>query len=149
MIPLLSCPSFSLSFSLLVFVFDPAGWPSARALPRHDLPHHFTPRALQVHTTDSLFENLKNTRWRLCGWWRSDAQVSDKNTQKLRENMLCRTVLKAHNPSRMSRNEKRTSANSVKFTFIASFLLSPGRYAFGRVARIQPCTCRHLGWDSR
>jgi len=41
-----------------------------------------TPRALQVRTTDSLSENLKNTRWRLCGRWRSDAQVSDKNTQK-------------------------------------------------------------------
>ena len=105
-----------------------------------------SPRALQVHTADSLSKNLKNTQWRLCGRWRSDAQVSDKNTQKkLRENMLCRTVLKAHNPRRMSRNEKRTSANSVKITFIARFLLSPGRYAFGRVARIQPCTCRHLG----
>jgi len=45
-----------------------------------------TPRVLQVNTTDSLSENLKNTRWRLCGRWRSDAQVSDKNTQKLREN---------------------------------------------------------------
>ena len=65
-----------------------------------------TPRALQVHTTDSLSEDLKNTRWRLCGRWRSGAQVSDKNTQKLRENMLCRTVLKAHNPSRMSHNKK-------------------------------------------
>jgi len=41
-----------------------------------------TPRALQVRTTDSLSENLKNIRWRLCGRWRSDAQVSDKNTQK-------------------------------------------------------------------
>jgi len=29
----------------------------------------------------------------------------------------------------MSRNEKRTSANSVKFTFIAKFFLSPGSYA--------------------
>jgi len=45
----------------------------------------FTPRALQVHTTNSLSGNLKNTRWRLCGRWRSDAQVSDTNTQKLRE----------------------------------------------------------------
>jgi len=53
-----------------------------------------TPRALQVHTTKSLFREPKNTRWRLCGWWRSDAQVINKNTQKLRENMLCRTVLK-------------------------------------------------------
>ena len=52
-----------------------------------------TPRALQVHSTDSLSGNLKNTQWRLCGRWRSDAQVSDKNTQKLRENMLYRTVL--------------------------------------------------------
>ena len=52
-----------------------------------------TPHALQVHSTDSLFENLKNTQWRLCGRWRFDAQVSGKNTQKLRENMLCRTVL--------------------------------------------------------
>ena len=51
------------------------------------------PRALQVHSTDGLSENLKNTQWRLCGRWRSDAQVSDKNTQKLRENMLCRNVL--------------------------------------------------------
>jgi len=42
-----------------------------------------TPCALQVHTTDGLSENLKNTRWRLCGRWRSDAQVSDKNTQKI------------------------------------------------------------------
>ena len=41
-----------------------------------------TPRALQVHTTDSLSENLKNTRWRLCGRWRFDTQVSDKNTQE-------------------------------------------------------------------
>jgi len=57
-----------------------------------------TPRALQVHTTISLSENLKNTRWRLCGRWRSDAQVSDKNTQKLRENILCRTVLKCTQP---------------------------------------------------
>ena len=40
------------------------------------------PRALQVHTTDSFSENLKNIKWRLCGRWRSDAQVSDKNTQK-------------------------------------------------------------------
>jgi len=52
-----------------------------------------TPRALRVHSTDSLSESLKNTQWRLCGRWRSDAQVSDKNTQKQRENMLCRTVL--------------------------------------------------------
>jgi len=41
-----------------------------------------TPRALQVDNTDSLSENLKNTKWRFCGQWRSDAQVSDKNTQK-------------------------------------------------------------------
>ena len=41
-----------------------------------------TPRALQVHTTDSLSENLKNTQWRLYGRWRSDAQVSHKNTEK-------------------------------------------------------------------
>ena len=54
-----------------------------------------------------------------------------------------------HTTLAMSRNEKRTSANSVKVTFIARFLLSPSRYAFGRVARIQPCTCRHLGWDSK
>jgi len=108
-----------------------------------------TPRALQVHSTNSLSENLKNTQWRLCGRWRSDAKVSEKNTQKLRENMLCRTVLYAHNPSSISLNEKRTSANSVKVTFIARFLLSPGCYAFGRVARIQPCTCHHLDWDSK
>ena len=36
-----------------------------------------TPRALQVHSTDSLSESLKNTQWRLCGRWRSDAQVSE------------------------------------------------------------------------
>ena len=64
-----------------------------------------TPRALQLHTIESLSENLKNTGWRLCGWWRSDAQVSNKNTQKLREDMLCRTVLKVHTPLAMSRNE--------------------------------------------
>ena len=45
-----------------------------------------TPRVIQVHTTKSLSENLKNTGWRLCGRWRSDAQVNNKNTQKLREN---------------------------------------------------------------
>jgi len=44
-----------------------------------------TPRALQVHSTDGLSQNLKNTRWHLCGRWRFDAQVSDKNTQKLKE----------------------------------------------------------------
>ena len=73
--------------------------------------------------------------------------------------MLCRTVLSAHNPSSISRNEKRTPADSVKVTFIARFLLSPGRYAFGawlasspaRVAiwagiagSAQPYMCRHL-----
>ena len=38
-----------------------------------------TPRALQVRSTDSLSENLKNTQWRLCGRWRSDAQVRSQN----------------------------------------------------------------------
>jgi len=41
-----------------------------------------SPRPLQVHTADSPSENLKNTQWRLCGRWRSDAQVSGKNTQE-------------------------------------------------------------------
>ena len=58
----------------------------------------FTPRALQVHTTNSLSGNLKNTRWRLCGRWRSDAQVSDTNTQNRKKNILCRTVLKWTQP---------------------------------------------------
>ena len=134
--------------SFLFFLILPVDLVQERCLVTVFLTN-LSPRALQVHTADSLSENLKNTQWCLCGRWRSDAQVSDKNPKKLRENMLCRTLLKAHNPSRMSRNEKRTSANSFKVTFIARFVLSPGRYAFGRVARIQPCTCRHLGWDSR
>ena len=45
-------------------------------------PTSLSPRVLQAHTADSLSENLKNKQWRLCGRWRSDAQVSDKNTQK-------------------------------------------------------------------
>ena len=69
--------------------------------------------------------------------------------QSVKNLVLCGYWNHINNPSRMSRNEKRTFADSVKFTFIARFLLSPGHYAFGRVARIQPCTCRHLGWDSR
>ena len=155
----LSLPLFLITISCLILFFKwaltsvlnlilPVDWAQEHCLVTI-FPTSLTPRALQVHSSDSLSENLKNTRWRLCGRWRSDAQVSDRNTQKLRENMLCRTVLKAHNPSKISRNEKRTSANSVKVTFIARFLLSPSRYAFGRVARIQPCTCRHLGWDGR
>ena len=58
----------------------------------------FTPRALRVHTRNSLSGNLKNTRWRLCGWCRSDAQVSDTNTQNSEKNILCRTVLKCTQP---------------------------------------------------
>ena len=53
-----------------------------------------TPRALQVHTTESLSKNLKTQG----GASAADAQVSNKNTQKLRENMLCRTVLKGTQP---------------------------------------------------
>ena len=58
---------------------------------------------------------------------------------------------------------KRTSANSVKFTFIARFLLSPGRYVLdawlaSKPARViiwagvagstQSYTCHHLGGDN-
>ena len=118
-----------------------------------------TPRALQVPTTDSLSENLKNTRWHLCGWWCSDAQVSDKNTQKLREKYTLQNRTKVHTTLAMSRNEKRTSANSVKFTFITRFFLSPGSYALdawlasnparvtiwvGVAGSTQPYTCHHL-----
>ena len=46
-----------------------------------------TPRALQVRSTDSLSENLKNTQWGLCGRWRSDAQVRSQNHSK---NNVCK-----------------------------------------------------------
>jgi len=73
--------------------------------------------------------------------------------------MLCRTVLKVHTTLAMSRNEKRTFANSVKFTFRARFFLSLGSYAWdawlasnparvaiwARVAgSTQPYTCHHM-----
>jgi len=62
----------------------------------------------------------------------------------------------------MSRNE-RTSANSVKFTFIPRFFLSPGSYALdawlashparviiwaGVTGNTQPYTCHHLSQDN-
>ena len=62
-----------------------------------------SPRALQVHTADSLSENLKNTQWRLWAGGAPTLKSVTRTPKKLRENMLCRTVLKAHNPSRMSR----------------------------------------------
>jgi len=79
-----------------------------------------------------------------------------KNWEKT---ILCRTVLKCTQPKIISRNEKHTSANSVKFTFIASFFLSQGSYALdawlasdparvtiwaGVAGSTQPYTCHHL-----
>jgi len=92
-----SIVSFEVS-QFCFFIPDPAGWPCARALPRHDPPHQLdTTCPSSPHYRRSLWEP-ENTRWRLCGRWRSDAQVSNKNTQKLRENILCRTVLKCTQP---------------------------------------------------
>ena len=126
---------------------DLAGWPSARALPRHDLPHQLDTTCLSSPQHKKPLMRTWKTQGGASAAGGAPTLKSVTRTPKENwENMLRRTVLKAHNPSRMSRNKKRTSANSVKFTFIARFLLSPGRYAFGRVARIQPCTCHHLGW---
>ena len=99
-------------------------------------PTSLSPHVLQAHTPDSLSENLKNTQWRLGGRWRSDAQVSDKNTQKTKRKICSVGPYCRHTTLAVSAVMKRTSANSVKVTFIARFLLSPGRYAFGRVPRI-------------
>jgi len=66
-----------------------------------------------------------------------------------------------HTTLAMSRNEKCTSANFVKFTFIVKFFLSPGSYALaldawlasnparvtiwaGVAGSTQPYTCHHL-----
>jgi len=94
-----------------------------------------TPRGLQVHTTENLSENLKTQGGASAAGGAPTLKSVTRTPKKLRENMLCRTVLKAHNPINEP-YEKRTSANSAKFTFIARFLLSPSRYVFGRVAHI-------------
>ena len=138
---------------------DPAGWPSARTMPRHDPSSPaLTPRALQVHTTYCLSENLKTQDGAFAAGGAPTLKSITRTPKNWEKTMLCRTVLKCTQPKTMSRNE-RTSANSVKFTFVPRFFLSPSSYVWdawlassparviiwaGVSGSAQPYTCHHL-----
>jgi len=65
-----------------------------------NLPTSLTPRALQAHTTESLSENLKTQGGASAAGGAPTLKSVTRTPKKLRENMLCRTVLKAHNLSK-------------------------------------------------
>jgi len=65
-----------------IYFIDLTGWLRAKALPRHEPPHQLDSTCPSSSHHKSFLREPENTRWRLCGRWRSDAQVSNKNTQK-------------------------------------------------------------------
>ena len=146
-------------YFFLFFITVPAGWPSARTLSRHGLPSSaLTPRALQVHTTDSLSENLKTQDGASAAGGAPTLKSVTRTPKNWEKTMLYRAVLKCTQPKTMSCNE-RTSAYSVKFTFIPRFFFSPSSYALdawlasnparviiraGATGSTQPYTCHHL-----
>ena len=148
-----------MSFNLLRIILVPAIWPSATCCLVTIFLTSLTPRALQVHTTNNLSENLKTQGGASAVGGAPTLKSVTRTPKNWEKTILCRTVLKCTQPRTMSRNEKRTSANSVKFTFIARFFVSPGSYALdawlasnparvtiwaGVASSTQPYTCRHL-----
>jgi len=144
---------------------DPAGWPSARTMPRHDLSAPaLTPRALQVHNTACLSENLKTQYNAYAAGGAPTLKSVTRTPKNWEKTKCCRTLLKCSQP------KKRVVMNVppqilLSLPFIPRYFLSLDSYTldaclasnstrviiWARViwasflCSIQPYTCHHLG----